>query len=98
MLDLSFYKGKRVLITGHTGFKGTWLCKVLLKAQAIVCGYALESNTTPNLFSLSKIENQMKSIIGDVRDFEKLKSVFDQFQPEIVILMAAQPLVRESYV
>ncbi len=98
MLDLSFYKGKRVLITGHTGFKGTWLCKVLLKAQAIVCGYALESNTTPNLFSLSKIENQMKSIIGDVRDFEKLKSVFEQFQPEIVIHLAAQPLVRESYV
>lgn len=97
MLDLSFYKGKRVLVTGHTGFKGAWLCKILISVGAKVCGYALEANTTPNLFSLAKIENQMTSIIGDIRDYAKLKIVFEQFQPEIVLHLAAQPLVRESY-
>lgn len=97
MLDLSFYKNKRILITGHTGFKGTWLCKILINAGAIVCGYSLEAPTNPNLFSLSKIENQMKSIIGDIRDYEYLKKVFDEFQPEIVMHLAAQPIVRDSY-
>lgn len=97
MLDLSFYKNKKILITGHTGFKGTWLCKILINAGAIVCGYSLEAPTNPNLFSLSKIENQMKSIIGDIRDFEYLKKVFDDFQPEIVMHLAAQPIVRDSY-
>lgn len=97
MLDLSFYKNKKVLVTGHTGFKGTWLCKILLNAEAIVCGYSLEAPTEPNLFSLSKIEYQMTSIIGDIRDYDHLKSVFDSFQPEIVIHLAAQPIVRDSY-
>ena len=97
MLDLSFYKNKKVLITGHTGFKGTWLSKILINAGAIVCGYSLEAPTNPNLFSLSKIESQMTSVIGDIRDYDKLKKVFDEFQPEIVMHLAAQPIVRDSY-
>jgi CDP-glucose 4,6-dehydratase len=97
MLDLTFYNGKRVLITGHTGFKGTWLCKLLVGAGANVTGYALDAPTTPNLFALSGVETQIHSIIGDIRDLEHLQKVFEEVQPEIVIHMAAQPLVRESY-
>ncbi len=97
MLDLSFYKGKRVLITGHTGFKGTWLSKILISSGAIVCGYSLKAPTNPSLFEYSKIESQMRSIIGDVRDFKYMKQVFDDFQPEIVMHLAAQPIVRVSY-
>ncbi len=96
-MHLSFYKGKTVLITGHTGFKGTWLCKILINAGAKVIGYSLEAPTNPNLFSLSKIEDNMISIIGDIRDYDHLKSVFDQYKPELVFHLAAQPIVRESY-
>ena len=97
MLDLSFYKGKTILVTGHTGFKGTWLCKILINAGAKVVGYALEAPTNPSLFKLSNIEKDMISIIGDIRDYEYLKSVFDKYQPELVIHLAAQPIVRDSY-
>ncbi len=97
MLDLKFYKDKVVLVTGHTGFKGSWLSRILINAGAKVIGYSLESPTNPNLFSLADIENKMISIIGDVRDFTKLKSVFDKYQPEIVLHLAAQPIVRDSY-
>lgn len=97
MLDLSFYKNKTVLVTGHTGFKGTWLCKILINAGAKVIGYALEAPTNPNLFELSKVEKNMVSIIGDVRDLKHLKEVFDKYQPEIVLHLAAQPIVRDSY-
>ena len=97
MLDLSFYKNKRILVTGHTGFKGTWLCKMLINFGANVCGYSLKPPTNPNLFTLSKIENQMKSVIDDIRNYEHIKKVFDDFQPEIVIHLAAQPIVRDSY-
>ena len=97
MLDLTFYKNKKVLITGHTGFKGTWLSKILINAGAKVIGYSLDAPTNPNLFSLSKIESEMISIIGDVRDYNHLKKVFDEFQPEIVMHLAAQPIVRDSY-
>lgn len=97
MLNLDFYKNKKVLITGHTGFKGTWLSKILINAGAIVCGYSLEAPTNPNLFSLSMIESQMTSFIGDIRNYDKLKRVFDEFQPEIVMHLAAQPIVRDSY-
>lgn len=97
MLDLNFYKGKKVLITGHTGFKGTWLSKILINAGAIVYGYSLEAPTQPNLFTLSKVENKMTSVIGDIRDYEHLKKCFDEFQPEIVMHLAAQPIVRDSY-
>jgi CDP-glucose 4,6-dehydratase len=97
MVDLDFYKGKIVLVTGHTGFKGTWLCKILIGAGAKVVGYAIEPPTTPNLFTLSGIEEQMVSVIGDIRDSEKLEGVFETYQPECVLHLAAQPIVRESY-
>lgn len=97
MKDLSFYKNKHVFITGHTGFKGTWLCKILVQAGAIVTGYSLEAPTHPNLFEVSGVEKQITSIIGDIRDFNHLKKAFDQAKPEIVLHLAAQPLVRDSY-
>lgn len=97
MLDLKWYKGKKVLVTGHTGFKGTWLCKILINAGADVTGYSLEAPTKPDLFSLSGVEAMMNSIIGDVRDLTYLKNVFAEVQPEIVLHLAAQPIVRDSY-
>lgn len=97
-MDLSFYCGKTVLVTGHTGFKGTWMCKVLILQGAKVIGYALEAPTNPNLFGMTHIDNDMISVIGDIRDLDHLNQVFDEYQPEIVIHMAAQPIVRESYV
>lgn len=97
MLDMKFYQGKRVLVTGHTGFKGTWLCRMLVSAGAIVTGYSLEAPTNPNLFELAGLEDKMNSIIGDIRDFDRLKEVFEETQPEIVLHLAAQPIVRDSY-
>lgn len=96
-METNFFKNKKVLVTGHTGFKGTWLCKVLINAGAYVTGYSLEPPTKPNIFELSGIKTQMNSIIGDIRDFDYLKSVFEDSKPEIVIHLAAQPIVRESY-
>ncbi len=96
-MDLSFYKNKTILITGHTGFKGSWLSKILIMQGAKVVGYSLEPPTNPNLFSFLELEKQMVSIIGDVRDLDKLNSVFDKYQPEIVFHLAAQPIVRTSY-
>ena len=93
----SFYKNKKVLITGHTGFKGTWLCRMLINAEAIVTGYSLQPPTQPNLFSLADVESKMNSVVGDVRDFQHLQNVFTEAQPEIVFHLAAQPIVRESY-
>ena len=95
--DLSFYKGKKVLVTGHTGFKGTWLVSLLLNAGAQVTGYSLEPPTEPSIFDLSGMENQIRSIIGDIRDLERLMEVFRETEPEIVLHLAAQPIVRESY-
>lgn len=97
MFDINFYEGKRVLITGHTGFKGTWMCKLLEMIGAEVTGYALEPPTLPSLFTMCRIVEEMNSVIGDIRDLNHLKKVFEEVQPEIVIHMAAQPLVRESY-
>lgn len=97
MLDLSFYTGKRVFVTGHTGFKGTWLCRMLVNTGAIVTGYSLEPPTRPNLFSLAGLEDKMTSVIGDVRNMDTLKAAFDAAQPEIVLHLAAQPIVRDSY-
>ncbi len=96
-MELSFYKNRTVLITGHTGFKGTWMCEVLTNAGARVVGYALEAPTSPSLFDICGLAKKMNSIVGDVRDLEHLKKVFEEFQPEIVIHMAAQPIVRDSY-
>lgn len=94
---LEFYKGKKVLITGHTGFKGTWLCRILVTAGAEVTGYSLEAPTNPNLFSLADVEGRMNHIIGDIRDRDHLMKVFKETQPEIVLHLAAQPIVRDSY-
>lgn len=97
MTDIGFYKDKNVLVTGHTGFKGSWLCKILQTAGAKVTGYSLEPPTEPNLFSIAHIGAGMRSVIGDIRDFDSLKKVFDETQPEIVLHLAAQPIVRDSY-
>ncbi len=97
MFDLSFYSGKRVLVTGHPGFKGSWMCRVLKSVGADVYGFSLEAPTNPSLFEIANTENGMKSYIGDIRDFEALKRCFDEAQPEIVLHLAAQPIVRDSY-
>lgn len=97
MFDINFYNGKKVFITGHTGFKGSWLCKVLSKVGAEVTGYALDPPTEPSLFEIASIEKDIKSIIGDIRDYKSLKAAFDETQPEIVFHLAAQPIVRDSY-
>lgn len=97
MKNLEWYRGKKVLVTGHTGFKGSWLCRILVNIGAEVTGYSLEAPTNPNLFTLCGVENRMNSIIGDIRDLEHLKSVFKENQPEIVLHLAAQPIVRASY-
>lgn len=97
-MDLNFYKGKKVLITGHTGFKGSWMCKVLSMAGAEVVGYALEAPTSPSLFDMLELDKKVESICGDVRDLEHLMRVLEKYKPEIVFHMAAQPIVRESYV
>ena len=94
---LSFFQGKRVFITGHTGFKGAWLSFLLTRAGAQVTGFALEPPTDPNLFSLLHLEKSMHSILGDIRDRDALFRAFTEAKPEIVLHLAAQPIVRESY-
>ena len=96
-MNLDFYSGKKVLITGHTGFKGSWLCRVLSMVGADVTGYSLVPPTNPNLFQIADIEKDICSIIGDVRNLEELDKVFTKVQPEVVFHLAAQPIVRESY-
>lgn len=96
-VNLDFYKDKKVFITGHTGFKGTWLCEILLNAGAIVTGYSIDVPTNPSLFELSNMEKRITSIKGDVRNLESLEKAFNQAKPEIVFHLAAQPLVIESY-
>lgn len=97
MVDLSFFKGKRVLLTGHTGFKGSWMSRILVNAGAELTGYSLTPCGESNLFELSDVKPRMNSVIGDIRDLPKLMDTFQQIQPEIVIHMAAQPIVRDSY-
>ena len=96
-IDFDFYRGKRVFVTGHTGFKGTWLCRILVKAGADVTGYSLPAPTQPNLFELAGLEGHMTSVIGDIRDRDALHDAFNRAQPEIVLHLAAQPIVRDSY-
>jgi len=93
-----FWRGKRVLLTGHTGFKGSWLSLWLQSLDAQVVGYALAPPTKPSLFEVAGVEKGMISIIGDIRDLEHIRTVFAEHRPEIVIHMAAQPLVRYSYI
>ena len=95
--NLDFYKNKKILVTGHTGFKGAWLCKILANLGANVTGYALNPPTNPSLFNIAEIAQDINSIIGDVRDYRSLKRVFEKIQPEIVFHLAAQPIVRKSY-
>lgn len=92
-----FYRGKRVLVTGHTGFKGSWLCRMLLLAGAEVTGYALKPVEGGSLFELSGMADRMDSVEGDIRDLPHLNEVFEKCRPEIVFHLAAQPLVRTSY-
>jgi len=94
---LDFYKNKKIFLTGHTGFKGTWLCRILLLAGAEVTGYALEPPTVPSLFIQTKTKKDIHSIIGDVRDKKTLIKAVTKTKPDILFHMAAQPIVRLSY-
>ena len=93
----SFYSGRKVFVTGHTGFKGSWLCLWLHQLGAKVTGYSLDPPTEPNLYDLCGIGNLVRSVVADVRDSDLLKKRMAEAAPEIVIHMAAQPLVRDSY-
>lgn len=95
--NIDFYKGKKVFITGHTGFKGSWLCKFLSSIGAEVTGYALAPETEPSLFKIADITGDICSVIGDIRDKDSLTKVMRDAQPEIVFHLAAQPLVRKAY-
>ena len=99
MFDKKFFEGKKILVTGHTGFKGTWLCNLLVYLGANVCGYSLplDSSEQNRLFLFSDLETKIKSIYGDIRDLDSLRKTFLKFEPEIVIHLAAQPIVRDSY-
>ncbi|MBS6954629.1 MAG: CDP-glucose 4,6-dehydratase [Enterocloster asparagiformis] len=92
-----FYSDKRVLVTGHTGFKGSWLSRMLTLAGAKVTGYSLNPPTDPSLFEIAGLEDTMDSVIGDVRDLAHLQEVFERVRPEVVFHLAAQPIVRDSY-
>lgn len=96
-MELSFYQGKRVFVTGHTGFKGSWLCRMLVNAGAIVTGYSLPAPTEPNLFARAGLEGRMTSVIGDIRDMDALLAAYEAARPEIVLHLAAQPIVRDAY-
>lgn len=96
-IDKKFFQGKRILVTGHTGFKGSWLCKMLYGMGANVIGYALEPPYA-SLYELAGVDEEVDSVIGDIRDFEHLWRIFAKKKPEIVIHLAAQPIVRESYI
>jgi CDP-glucose 4,6-dehydratase len=93
----TFWKDKKVFLTGHTGFKGAWLCRILINHGAELTGYSLEPPTSPNLFSICGVENQMNSVINDIRDIAQLKTAFEKSDPEIVFHFAAQPIVKDSY-
>lgn len=97
MVKLDFFNGKNVFITGHTGFKGTWLTRILINAGANVTGYSLEAPTNPSLFEVADITDHIQHVIGDIRDKDKLMNTFKKSNPEIVLHLAAQPLVRDSY-
>jgi len=94
---LDFYKDKKVFLTGHTGFKGTWLCRILLQAGATITGYALEPPTSPSLFIQTNTEKDINSITNDIRDKDALIKAVENAKPDIIFHLAAQPIVRLSY-
>lgn len=97
---LNFYKNKKIFITGHTGFKGSWLCEILLTIGVPgenITGYSLKPNTNPNLFDICNLNQRISSFIGDIRDLDKLCDVMNKVKPDVVFHLAAQPLVRDSY-
>jgi CDP-glucose 4,6-dehydratase len=96
-LDFTWYKNKRVFLTGHTGFKGSWLCAILLRLGARVYGYALNPTTEPSLYNLLNLKNHVTTTIADIRDFDTLSKAIGNARPDVIIHMAAQPLVRDSY-
>ncbi|MBU3578675.1 CDP-glucose 4,6-dehydratase [Polynucleobacter sp. 73C-SIWE] len=96
-MNPKFWQGKKVFLTGHTGFKGGWLSLWLQSLGADLEGYALSPPTNPSLFERANVAEKMTSVIGDIRDLDNLRNVMKQFQPEIVLHLAAQPLVRHSY-
>lgn len=93
---LDFYKNKRVFVTGHTGFKGAWLCTILRMAGAEVAGFALPPEEL-SLYRIIGLEEKMHAVYGDIRDFDAVFSAISDAKPEIVFHLAAQPIVRESY-
>lgn len=93
-INIEFFKGKKIFITGHTGFKGSWLCKLLVNVGAIVRGYSLSNENS--LFSLLKLDDVVDSVYGDIRDYDKLKTSILEFQPEIIIHMAVQAIVSNA--
>jgi len=95
--DLGIYRSKSILVTGHTGFKGTWLSIWLHELGANVIGYSLDAPTDPNMFEAVRLEDRVTHILGDVRDVKHLKSIFKEYEPEIIFHLAAQPIVRRSY-
>ena len=97
MLNRFFWKNRRVFLAGHTGFKGSWLTLWLSSLGAEVTGYALSPPTTPSLFDQAKLANAIKSICADIRDFARLKSAIAEAQPQVVIHLAAQSVVRRGY-
>ncbi len=92
-----FYQGKKVLITGHTGFKGSWLCAILHYFGAEVSGISLKPNTNPSLYEVGGIDDLVHSYICDIRDLNKMEKIFSEEKPEIVFHLAAQPIVLDSY-
>ncbi len=96
-MERSFFRDRKILVTGHTGFKGSWLCELLLHLGAEVTGYSLEPPSGPSMYRICGLEKRVRSVYGDIRDLEKLRSVMRQTQPELVLHMAAQPIVREGY-
>ena len=94
---MDFWKNKRVLVTGHTGFKGSWLAFWLQILGAEVCGYALAPESEPNLYENLALESKISSVIGDVRNLPDFEKTLKDFKPEIVFHLAAQSLVRRSY-
>lgn len=92
-----FYNGKRVFVTGHTGFKGSWLCVMLAELGAEVYGYSLEPGTEPALFNILELKDKVHSTIGDIRDYNALEKAYVEADPEVVLHLAAQPIVRDSY-